>query len=514
MLTFIAFLIVIGTIILVHEAGHFLAARLVGIKVREFSIGMGKEIICKKIGETLYCVRWIPIGGYVILKGLVEDEEQEQEEDELTGQDSYATKSWWQKLLVLLAGGIMNLLLAIFILFLNNWLVSWQYPVLVNLPVVKQVVKNMPAFNLLKSKDKIIEINGIKIDYWYQIKQVLSELKKDSIVNLKVSRNSKIVDLKLKLKDGKLGIVADDDYYPILGYISGINPISKYLKNADYLLEINGRKILTLKDFLKKFNELKKQGKEIKLKVLRFDVKSKKYIEKVVNIPANLQTVYFQPDYAAVLNIMREKLEKIGLKNGDLILSINGVKVYSWFSIVNILKAFKNQKVRVKVFRISKGKAKVMEFGVPIDKNGKMGIATPTIALPPMNAKDSIIAAFETVKQMTAKMLSWFASLFVGKASVKDVSGPIGLIRVIKHGVHEGLSNFLFIFAMISLNIGLLNLFPFPALDGGRSVFVVLRAMKLKISQELEEKIHTVGIYTLLLLLLLVSIKDIKGVFS
>ena len=108
LLTLLSFIIVIGIIITVHEAGHFLAARAVGIRVETFSIGFGPAIHSWQPGDTEYRIAWIPLGGYVKMAGMIDESLEEQS---VTGApDEFMSKNILQKSLVILAGVIMNFL--------------------------------------------------------------------------------------------------------------------------------------------------------------------------------------------------------------------------------------------------------------------------------------------------------------------------------------------------------------------------------------------------------------------
>ena len=113
MLTFfinaIKIIFLLGILVLIHEGGHFLVAKLCKVKVNEFAIGFGKTIWAKKIGETLYALRLIPLGGFVRMEG----EEQPSEEE-----GSFSKASWWKKIIIVAAGGFVNIIFAIIVFFL------------------------------------------------------------------------------------------------------------------------------------------------------------------------------------------------------------------------------------------------------------------------------------------------------------------------------------------------------------------------------------------------------------
>ena len=117
--TIIAFLL-LSFLVFFHELGHFLIARLVGVKVEVFSIGFGKKLICKKYGNTNYWISAIPLGGYVQMKGQDDSDPLKKNFDD----DSYNSKTPWERIAILLGGPFFNILLAFFIynfIAINGW---------------------------------------------------------------------------------------------------------------------------------------------------------------------------------------------------------------------------------------------------------------------------------------------------------------------------------------------------------------------------------------------------------
>ena len=184
----ISAVLILSFLIFFHELGHFLMARLVGVKVEVFSIGFGKKLLCKQIGDTNWCLSAIPLGGYVQMKGQDDTNPYLKNDDP----DSYNSKSPWQRILILLGGPGFNFLLA-FLIYLFIAFSGWQKLS----PVVGNVLKNTPASQVLKKGDKILEINGIKIKSWDDIPKVIQ--KYDSL-NIKVLRDNKVLVLHIKPK--------------------------------------------------------------------------------------------------------------------------------------------------------------------------------------------------------------------------------------------------------------------------------------------------------------------------
>ena len=157
MLTLIYFIIILGVIILVHEFGHFIFAKTFGVYVYEFSLGMGPVLLTKegKNKETKYCLRAIPIGGFVQLAG-----EEVDDDDKVPKNRKLYAKPVWQRFLIMFFGAGNNFILAFLLLFVYGLI--WGAPVME--PIITEVVADYPAqISGITNGDKILEINGHKV---------------------------------------------------------------------------------------------------------------------------------------------------------------------------------------------------------------------------------------------------------------------------------------------------------------------------------------------------------------
>ncbi|CCK79804.1 RIP metalloprotease RseP [Desulfobacula toluolica] len=163
----IAFIIVIGILVFIHEFGHFIAARLCGVGVEVFSLGFGPKILKKRYGRTQYCLSAIPLGGYVKMVG----EEPGSEIDPEDINSSFTHKSLLQKSIIVAAGPFFNFFLAIFIFF-----ILYQFSgIYLAEPVVGQVLEDTPAFTAgIKPGDVIKEINQVKIESFEDIPRIIA----------------------------------------------------------------------------------------------------------------------------------------------------------------------------------------------------------------------------------------------------------------------------------------------------------------------------------------------------
>ena len=223
-------IIALSILVFFHELGHFTAARLFGVKVERFSIGFGKVLFKKNWLNTEWAFAPILLGGYVKMKGQDDIDPLKKNYDP----DSYNSKKPWQRIIILLAGPLANIILAFFIYLIiaihgaPAITASDYIP-----PVVGKVMQNTPAqIAGLKSGDKILEVNGKRIKYWYELAKAIQEAK--SPIKLKVLRDSKIITITLVPKDDEY---TNEFNEKIKRKIIGIRPLIKkdYIINFGFL---------------------------------------------------------------------------------------------------------------------------------------------------------------------------------------------------------------------------------------------------------------------------------------
>ncbi|MDZ7261855.1 MAG: site-2 protease family protein, partial [candidate division KSB1 bacterium] len=169
MITILAVIFVFGILIFVHELGHFLMAKLVGIRVERFSLGFPPRMIGKKIGDTDYCLSWIPLGGYVKLAGMIDES---LDKNAIKGEPwEFQSKPIPVRFLAVIAGPAMNLLLAI---FLFSALTFYSGIPKLEGPIVGEVESGKPAALAgLQAGDKILAIDGKRIQTWDEVVQII-----------------------------------------------------------------------------------------------------------------------------------------------------------------------------------------------------------------------------------------------------------------------------------------------------------------------------------------------------
>ncbi len=167
MLTILACIFVFGVLVTVHEFGHFITAKLTGMKVEEFSIGFGPTIYQQQEGETLYSLRMLPLGGYNKIAGMDPDDPEDPER-------GFNSKPVSSRMLVILAGSLMNILLPVLIFF--GLFLAFGMDVPENKPVLGQIIEGYPAEQSgLKEGDRILSINGKSVHEWLDIRKNIAD---------------------------------------------------------------------------------------------------------------------------------------------------------------------------------------------------------------------------------------------------------------------------------------------------------------------------------------------------
>jgi len=488
----LAFIAVFMFVVIVHEFGHFLFAKIFGVDVLEFAIGFGPVIYKRKIGKTLLRINIIPFGGYVRLKGEQLDEE---------GESSLYSKPAWQRLLISFAGPLFSILAA-YILFIP--IVSiWGVPAV----TVGKVIENTPAQIVgLQNGDVILKVNGKRVFDSSEVSEIIS---KGNTVNLTILRGEKKLDLIItpKLSPAEYVLVLDDVSGKIEGKISKING---FLPGSDLELKLGG--------FVEIVDEF---GNTLSGVVVSYSFVPERY------------TIGFY--YAGLKPVIAKNIPPF--EKGDKLVKVNELKIDDYLSIVKLATAIGLSEkqvyidiwgdklndfispfegsLKIQIIRDSKLKTFEMskdEFSKIISEPGFF--ENESFVLKPQNLAETVSLAVHRCNSAAVLIWKAFQRLFFTGQGAQNVAGPIGIAVIIGNAAKAGWEMMFTVVAFFTLNLGIFNLLPLPALDGGRIVFSLLEIiLRRKIDRRIEAIIHTIGFFILMGLVFYFMFADITRFF-
>ncbi|MGB5823226.1 MAG: RIP metalloprotease RseP [Proteocatella sp.] len=195
-----------------------------------------------------------------------------------------------------------------------------------------------------------------------------------------------------------------------------------------------------------------------------------------------------------------------GIQVGDRIIEIDGEEITDWQGVVEGISEYKSGNIQV-VVQTPDEQVKNLEL-TPIEKDGKLMIGiTPAME---KNLGKSVVNGTQATARMSTMMLDIVKQLFTGKANLDEFSGPVGIVSIVKDAASTGLINILYLTAVLSLNLGILNLLPIPALDGSKILIYGFEAITGKpMNRNLEMRLTMIGFALLMAFTLFITFKDI-----
>jgi regulator of sigma E protease len=411
--------LVLGIMIFVHEWGHFIAAKLAGVRVEVFSFGFGTRLFGVKRGDTDYRVSALPFGGYVRMAG-------DNPVEERTGAAyEFLSKPRWVRVLIAIAGPAMNILLA-FLIYLGIFgIVGVPEPQYYKqTPEVAAVPQNPPMATGVQVGDRIVSVDGNKTPTWGKVFDQIGNAKPGALLSIVVSHNGSEQNFTV----------------PVLATKSDVSTVIGYPAMAPTADEI------------------------------------------AIGFPA----------------------EKAGMKPGDTVTSIDGKPVVTWPQLVEVIRGSGGRTINLVVRRDGQDVPLVMTpmqgMGADGEPAWQIGVAPRTnddYQRPGLSTaiKDAGIGTMIGMRQI----FDVLGGLFTGKVSIRQLQSVVGIARESGRAAKGGPMRLVEFMAVISLNLGLLNLLPIPILDGGHVLLLAIEGtLRRDLSITVKERFVQVGLVFLL----------------
>lgn len=525
--------VLLGIVVFVHELGHFLFARLFKVKVLAFSLGFGKAIIKWKRGDTEYRISIIPLGGYVKMLGESPEDEKALEDNEF--QDAYSHKKWWQKVIIAFAGPFFNIILAILVFFMISF---YEYSAPASVVEFMDPSGAASEFGISEG-DTIVEINGNPVYVWEDIQLSMAGLNKNdafcSETEIKVRKvfSGETATYKVVPKKGKYTDVFNEEIercelgvarLPKDSSIALLNNING-LQNGDVVESIDGKNVKRFYDVV----ELSKKPFR-QMTILRNGQK------QTVELSAEDSVLFSSSIVHGGLIITKVEKgslsETVGIKEGDVVTALNGKDISVPYQLVSSMQEMKQgDDVEIKIIRNNVAQSVKFKIDIEEKNNEFTGMKEKQVKWGAQfafnyNAQevfasraDPLLFSFKYTANQTTNIigmtLKGFWYLVTGKMSAKSLGGPIMIFDISKKAAEAGLKHFLYILAVISINLGIINLFPVPILDGGYIVmYTVEGIIKKTIPVSVKEKMLMVGMALLFLLMAFAIFNDFTRYFS
>lgn len=430
MLTSIAaFTFVLGVLVFVHEMGHYLMARRIGIRVLTFSLGFGPKLLTVRRGDTDYCISAIPLGGYVKMAGENPDDVRSGADDE------FLSKTKWERFQVLIMGPTMNIILAFVVM-----------------AVVLYQGADVPAY---------------------------------------------------------------EEQPPIVGYVMEASPAEQSgIRVGDLILRIGGRPVQTWEELF--VTVMPRAERELEV-VLRRGLQ-----EVTIQVTPEAQT-QFQVGDLGVVPIMQPQILNVltgdpadlaGIRPRDVITAVNGEPITRDNPFVETINANADVALMLTVVR----GGQTLKIEVTPALRGNVGLIG--VELSPFEVRTIEPGPLQAIQMSFEKNYAWSGLIFqtlggllTSETSPKQLVGPLGIAQLSGGAAQIGMVALFTLMAMISLNLGILNLLPIPVLDGGHIFIMALEGLSRRdFSVRIKEKIQLAGFVVLLMLMVTVIYNDLTRI--
>lgn len=451
-MTIVSFIVLLLVLIFVHELGHFLAAKAVGVKVERFSLGFPPKAISKTIGETEYQIAWLPLGGYVKMYG----------EDPTSGapippemeKRSFSHQPPWAKIIIVLAGPMFNLFFAAFLF----WAIIWAGGIPHLSPVVGPVAPGSPAAEAgIQMDDLIVAVNGQPAEYFDALDSALAE--------------------------------------------SGGRPVKLTVRQSGGLLE-------TFKLTPTRTDSKNLLGEPVTIYDVGISHRMKPVLARVSKgKPAEKAGLLAGDEIVSIDGQATRDWQ-------DILLAVQGPPEDRYSSTarpVRPLSIEAKRGGRILFFEVTPELVSGLNAEGEVTYNPMVGFEARTdIITEPVGFLKAVSLGGSEAVNMISLTLKSVKLLITGQVSAKTLGGPILIAEVTGDRARAGLMPLLSLAAFISINLGILNLLPIPVLDGGQLFLFVVEAIRRKpLGLRFREILQWVGVAFLGFLMVLVFYNDI-----
>ncbi len=437
LVSILSMLVVLGIIVLVHEAAHFFAAKLCGVRVEVFSIGFGKRLFGFQRGETDYRISLLPLGGYVKMAGGDQGEEGTGDPGEFTSHPR------WQRMFILAAGPASNFVLAIG-LMTGLYMMHNEVDQYLSGPAVIDFVKaDTPAAAAgLRAGDRIMQFGKEHGPTWQQV-EIRMGVAGGGSIPMTIARDDRQVSTTLNI--GK-AMGSDGPDFLALGLEPRIQEGPLVIRNLT-------------------------------------------------------------PGFP---------MEAAGLKQGDVVTAFDGITLHSVTAATAYLQQNGAKPVALAVQRGPQSLRFSVMPKIGDDGTGHMGYRLGFQAQPPPTTVEqqplpvAFRHAWRYSVQNSGYILEVLHNLFTRHSPARQLMGPVGIAKQTGEAAQMGLQATINLMALISINLGIVNLLPFPILDGGVILMLLIESiMRHDLNQNIKERITQVAFVLIILVFMFVTFNDV-----
>ncbi|MEE2678334.1 MAG: RIP metalloprotease RseP [Myxococcota bacterium] len=531
-----AVLLLLSVLVFFHELGHFAAAKACGVRVLKFSIGFGSPIGFGRYrlrwvrGHTEYVLSWIPFGGFVKMLGENPDEE-DSPEAQANYEETLGAKPLWQKLVIVFAGPVMNLVLPVFVFVGLQW---------TGLPradaVVGLVEAHSPAAEAgLEPGDRVLAVDGQPVRWWSEVAEAVSA-GAGSGLDLEIERHGRVETVMLPVgvrsEVDLFGEIGDTGWAGLLHVrpaariaVAGADTPAREagLRSGDLVTRVDGHPV---DDWYALAERYASATGPVVFDVARASNGQVREVA-VPGVPELGSLAALGVEYAAapIQTVAADSpAARAGLEAGDVVVAYGGRPVATFDALAQAVASSGGETRSLRFLR--DGEVRELQVAAepseietdaagPRYRLGIVGASTLVRGGVVLDRERNPFVAFPRAVEMTVDITRVFlvglSKLVTGDVSRKNLAGPIGIAQMAGDALRDSWITYLRLMVLISINLGILNLLPIPVLDGGQATLFLVEALNRKpLSLRTKLAVQQVGLTVVLLLMGLAFWNDLE----